>query len=87
MLLAAGAALGLLLIYTGTAHSEFRWLYSHIVLCMAGVGCLLAEWMGRRGWVSSNAVVRLVVCFACWVRLGGPRIINAQNRWATKRGD
>src|SRR5271166_6553247 len=48
VLLAAGAVLGLILIYTGTARSEFRWLYAHIILCLAGVGCLLAEWMGRR---------------------------------------
>src|ERR1700690_1491201 len=48
VLLAAGAALGLILIYTGTARSESRWLYAHVLLSMAGVGCLLAEWLGRR---------------------------------------
>ncbi|MGC2245755.1 MAG: tetratricopeptide repeat protein [Terriglobales bacterium] len=82
LLLAAGAALGLLLIYTGTAHSEFRWLYSHIFLCMAGVGCLLAEWMGRRNWVSSHAVVRLVVCFAALGLLGWAAHYQRQNQWA-----
>ncbi len=38
LLLAAGTALGLLLIYTGTAHSEFRWLYAHIVFVHGGRG-------------------------------------------------
>jgi Flp pilus assembly protein TadD len=81
LLLAAGTALGLLLVYTGTAHSEFRWLYAHIGLCMAGVGCLMAEWMERR-WVSSHAVVRLAVCFAALGLLGWAAHYQRQNRWA-----
>ncbi|MGA9474823.1 MAG: tetratricopeptide repeat protein [Terriglobales bacterium] len=84
VLLAAGAILGLILIYTGTARIEFRWLYAHIILSMAGVGCLLAEWLGRRGWVSSYGVVRLIVSFALLGVLGWGAHYQRENRW--KRG-
>ena len=59
LLLMAGAVLGLVLLRTGTAHSEFRWLYAHIIASIGGISCLMAEWIGKRGWVSSNAAVRL----------------------------
>jgi Tfp pilus assembly protein PilF len=81
LLLGAGAGLGLFLIYTGTARSEFRWLYGHIILSMAGVGCLLAEWLGRRGWVSSAAVVRLIFCFALLGAIGWAAHYQRENRW------
>jgi Flp pilus assembly protein TadD len=84
VLQAAGTALGLLLIYTGTVHTEFRWLYAHILLSTAGVGCLLADWMGRRSWVSSHAVVRLIVCFAVLGVIGWGAHYQRENRW--KRG-
>src|SRR3981189_2102184 len=43
LLLMAGAILGLVLLRTGTAHSEFKWLYAHIVASIGGISCLLAE--------------------------------------------
>ena len=46
-LLVAGAALGLVLIYTGTPRSDWNWLYLHILLCTAGVGFLYGP--GRTG--------------------------------------
>src|SRR6266481_1152288 len=60
LLLAAGAVLGAVLIRTGTPHSELKWLYAHIIASIAGGACLLAEWSGKRGWLSSNAFVRVV---------------------------
>src|SRR5690348_11222229 len=50
VLMLAGAAVGLLLIYTGTPRSDWKWLYAHIVLCTAAVGVLAAKWAERRGW-------------------------------------
>ena len=82
ILLAVGAGLGLILIYTGTAHSEFRWLYAHIVLSLAGIGCLLAEWLGRRGWMGTNAVVRVAVCFAVLGAMGWAAHYQRESRWA-----
>src|SRR3981189_3306170 len=44
LLIVAGAILGLLLIKTGTARTEWKWLYLHIAISLAGVGLLFAEW-------------------------------------------
>src|ERR1700689_1003446 len=39
-LMAAGATLGIILIKTGTARTEWKWLYLHIVISLVGVGFL-----------------------------------------------
>lgn len=82
LLLLAGAALGLLLLYTGTAHSEFKWLYAHIIASVIGIGFLSAEILGRRGWVRSNAAVRLVLCLAIVAGLGWVAHYQRENRWS-----
>src|SRR5258706_7137944 len=81
LLLMAGAVLGLVLLRTGTPHSEFKWLYAHIIASIGGIGCLLAEWIGKRGWVSSNAAVRLVVCVAVLVGIGLAARYQRETRW------
>ncbi len=48
VLIAAGAVVGLILIKTGTPRSEWNKLYLHIVVSLAGVGLLVADWWGRR---------------------------------------
>jgi tetratricopeptide (TPR) repeat protein len=83
VLLAAGAALGLLLIYTGTAHSEFRWLYVHIILSMIGIACVLAELLGSRGWLSANAPLRVFVCLVALAVLGWAAHYQRESRWLT----
>jgi len=52
LLLAAGAVSGLILIKTGTARAQWNWLYLHIIVSLAGVGLLIADAAGRRGWLS-----------------------------------
>jgi Flp pilus assembly protein TadD len=67
LLLAAGAAVGVALIYTGTPRADFRWLYLHIALALAAVALLCADWAGRRGWLKSlpgAAFVRPVAVLA-----------------------
>jgi tetratricopeptide (TPR) repeat protein len=81
--LAAGAAIGLLLIYTGTAHSEYRWLYTHIILSLAGIACVVAELLGRRIWSGSNVAVRLVACVVALAALGWAAHYQRENRWLT----
>ena len=83
VLIALGAVLGLVLLRTGTPHSEFKLLYAHIIACIAGAGCLLAEWIGQRGRLSSNAAVRLVVCLAVLAGLGWAAHYQRENRWLT----
>ena len=73
LLIVAGAILGLLLIKTGTARTEWKWLYLHIVISLAGVGLLVADWAGRRGWMLSgtaSASVRVAICLLALIGLG-----------------
>src|SRR5882672_3023004 len=81
LLLAAGAVLSLVLLRTGTPHSEFKWLYAHIIVSVAGISCLLAEWIGKRGWLSSNAVVRVLVCIAVLAGIGWAARYQRETRW------
>jgi Tfp pilus assembly protein PilF len=84
LLIATGAALGVLLIFKGTPHSEYRWLYAHIVMSVIGIGCLLAEFLGSRGWLSSNATVRVVVCLALLGALSWAARYQRESRWSTR---
>ncbi len=54
MLLATGAIVGLILIKTGTPRVEWNLLYVHILLSLAGVGMVFAEWAGKRGWLAKG---------------------------------
>ena len=82
-LLAAGAGIGLLLIYTGTTHSEYRWFYTHIILSLAGIACVAAELLGRRGWLGSNAALRLFGCLVVLAAVGSVAHYQRENRWLT----
>src|SRR5271165_4832580 len=89
LLSAAGAVLGLMLLWKGTPHSEYRWLYAHILVSVAGVGCLLAEWMGKRSWagshfVTSNAAPRLFLCLALLAGLGWAARYQRESQWLTR---
>ncbi len=68
LLISAGAILGIVLIKTGTPRSDWKWLYVHIVISLAGVGLLVADWWGRRDSSAGAVVVRVSVCMAL---LGG----------------
>ncbi len=81
LLLLAGAVLGLVLVRTGTPHSELKWLYAHIIVSIAGIGCLLAEWIGKRGWLRSNAFVRVVVCLTLLAGIGWAARYQRETRW------
>lgn len=73
LFIVAGAILGLLLIKTGTARTEWKWLYLHIVISLAGVGLLFADWAGRRGRMLSgttSASVRVAICLLALIGLG-----------------
>src|SRR5580658_3291031 len=70
LLVAAGATLGIILIKTGTARAEWNWLYLHIVISLVGVALLIAENMGRRGWLSANAATAILRTAICLVVIG-----------------
>ena len=84
VLLAGGAIVGVILIKTGTPRVEWNLLYLHILLSMAGVGIVFAEWAGKRGWLASSvgsSVVRCAVCLLLLAGLGvGARYLR-ESRW------
>ncbi len=91
VLIAVGAVLGLILIKTGTPRAEWNKLYAHIIISLAGVGLLVASWLGRRGssepapLVSRAAAsaVRAAICLAFLAGIGyGARYIR--DTWQTR---
>jgi Tfp pilus assembly protein PilF len=77
LLIAAGAVLGVILIKTGTPRSEWNKLYFHVIISLAGLGLLLADWWGRRRrWESGTGskvvagVVRVVLCLGMLALVG-----------------
>ncbi len=72
-LVAAGAVLGLILIKTGTPRTEWKWLYLHILISLAGVGLLIADYLGQGRLLASGAgaaALRMVVCLFLLAALG-----------------
>ena len=84
LLLAAASVVGLVLLKIGTAHSEYRWLYAHILVSVIGIAFLLAEFVGSRGRLSSNAAIRLVVCLALFGALSWAAHYQRESRWLTR---
>ena len=78
LLIAAGAVVGLILVKTGTPRGEWNKLYLHILISLAGVSLLLADWLGRRsagdrGPLASRltaGAVRTVLCLAVLAAIG-----------------
>jgi tetratricopeptide (TPR) repeat protein len=91
VLIAAGGVLGLVLIKTGTPRSEWNKLYLHIVISLAGVGLLIAGWLGQRaasegrsraGSEFGIAALRIVICLALLGAIGyGARYVRQS--WQT----
>jgi Flp pilus assembly protein TadD len=86
LLFAVGAILGLILIKTGTPRTAWNWMYIHIAISLAGVALLLADWMGKRGWVAWNAgaaALRAALCLVLLAAVGyGARYIR--NSWQSR---
>jgi Flp pilus assembly protein TadD len=77
LLIAVGAAVGLILIETGTPRSEWNKLYLHIAISMAGVGLLVAGWLNGRSSegkpIGSQVIggsLRVAVCLAVLAGIG-----------------
>jgi len=85
-LVGAGAVLGIVLIKTGTPRTEWKWLYLHILISLLGVGLLIADKLGQRGWLASNSaasVLRTAICLAILAGLGyGARYMR--EGWQTR---
>jgi len=84
ILLTVGALVGLILIKTGTPRAQWNLMYVHIALSLAGLGVLLVEWAGLRGWLAqgfSRSLLRYGICLASLVPLvAGARYLR-ESRW------
>ncbi len=84
VLLAGGAAFGLVLVRTGTARPEWNLLYAHILLSVVGAGIVFAEWLGAHGWLSPKLRGSIMRCAICLLVLGalgaGARYVR-ESRW------
>src|SRR5215471_2200485 len=86
LVLLAGGVLGAVLIKIGTARVEWNWLYLHIELCVAGLGLLLADALGRKEWLGRgvvSAAVRVVVCLGVLAGLSAGSWY-LRNTWHTR---
>ncbi len=84
ILFAAGAIVGLILIKTGTPRVEWNLLYVHILLSLAGVGILFAEWAGNRGWLAQQiggSIIRSAICLLALAGLGAGARCLREARW------
>jgi tetratricopeptide (TPR) repeat protein len=83
----AGAAFGLWLVHTGTLRSEWKWMYAHMAVCGAALVFLIAEFIGRRGWLGSGngaALARLAVCLVVLAGLGEGLKYLREARWVNR---
>ncbi len=69
--ISAGAILGIILIKIGTSRPEWKWLYLHIVISVFGVGLLIADKLGRKGWLDSKSAMAVVRTVACLIVVAG----------------
>jgi Flp pilus assembly protein TadD len=85
-LISIGAVLGVILIKTGTPRVEWKWLYFHIAVSLAGVALLIAEKLGQKGWLNSNAATSALRATICLLAIAGIAY-SAQytrNRWQSR---
>jgi Flp pilus assembly protein TadD len=82
-----GGGLGIWLIHTGTPRSEWNWMYAHMTVCVAAVGFLLAERLGRPGWFGNRAgmgLARLGICLVVLTGIGAGLRYTREARWANR---
>jgi Flp pilus assembly protein TadD len=78
LLLTAGAALGVILIFTGTPLPMKRLLYAHILTCVLGVTFLAGAWLASRGWLGAGGLQAVLRSAALVVVVAG---ISAGEWW------
>ncbi|MCU1297050.1 MAG: Tetratricopeptide repeat protein [Acidobacteriaceae bacterium] len=87
LLITGGAVFGLILIKTGTPRAEWNWLYLHMIVSLAGVGLLFADWAGKRGWLSpavGGAVLRSAICLLLLSGLSLGAKYLRESRWQNR---
>jgi tetratricopeptide (TPR) repeat protein len=84
LLVVAGAVIGLVLIKTGTPHSEWNVLYVHMLLSLAGAGLLFAEWLGEHSRLpasSAGSILRSVIVLSAIAGFALAARYVRESRW------
>src|SRR5579862_2677867 len=82
LLLLSGAIVGILLVKIGTPRAEWKWLYAHILISLAGAGILFSEWLGRReSHPVAASLARAGVALLVLTALGFGAHYLRQSRW------
>ncbi len=74
LLITVSAILGIILIKTGTPRTEWNKLYLHIAISLAGVGFLVADWLGKladRPKAQPSIGISIVRIGACLLIMAG----------------
>ena len=81
LLLGAGAAFGVLLIYTGTPRFEWGLVYAHLGLSFLGAGLMFAELLGERGMQGQPQAVRIIAVWIVLAALAPLAWYTREARW------
>src|SRR5215813_11294061 len=65
LLLAAGAILGVVLLFIGTIRSHWTWMYAHVVVSFAAVALLAVRWMATKGWRVTSRTASVATTVLC----------------------
>ncbi|HEX4606319.1 MAG TPA: hypothetical protein VH724_20120, partial [Candidatus Angelobacter sp.] len=82
LVFAAGAILGILLLFIGTLRSHWNWMYAHVIVSFAAVALLLIKWTGTRGWQPKSRILSLAITVCCLVLAAGA----AYGGWNVRQG-
>ena len=81
ILLFGGAAIGVVLIYTGTPRLEWGLVYAHLGLSFLGAGLMFAVLLGERGMRGQPMAVRLIAVWIVLAALAPLAWYTREARW------
>lgn len=80
---AVAAALGVVLLFIGTARPQWNWLYAHEIASLLAVVLLASRWMAAKRWlaVPGGVLVRPAVCLLLVGLISFVSYQNRNGRW------
>jgi Flp pilus assembly protein TadD len=82
LVLAAGAILGVILLFIGTIRSHWGSMYAHVVLSFTAVALLFIKWVGTKGWQPKSSGVSVAITVLCLALGAGA----AYGGWSLRQG-
>ncbi len=84
LLIAIGAVLGIVLLFTGTSRAKWNWMYAHVAVSFVGAAMLAAYWTGTKGWFAKGRGL-VLVRYVFFLALAGALIVGGwkerQSHW------